>query len=863
VALNQLGLGLLFTAKDAASGVMRQIRNGFSQTRDEVGRFGSRATEAFDDLGRGGKAFAVGMAGLGALALTVPSAAAFGEKIAEITTLTDEASLNSGYLSDEVMRLNAAYGGGTAKQAKAMYDGISAGASNATQATALLESSNKLAIAGVTDVGTALDGLTSSLNAYGRSFEDAGEFSDYFITAVKQGKTTIPELSAVIGRVAPTAAAMNVSMQEVSASLATITAKGLKTEEAATGLKAALANIIKPTADATAEAKRLGVDFSAAAVRSKGFAGLLKDVTSSAKFNDDSLAALFGSVEGLNTVLALTAGGGEKFAANLKGMEGAAGAADAAFKKMERGLAHQAKRFAGVTENAKIMIGQALEPIAAAVLRVVSTIVEGFTKIPKPIRDFAVRAAAAAAAVTALTGAVTAGIAALRIAGAAMRTFGIATSSGMLSAFGPALLVIGAVAAAVAAFKYAIDRNIGGLGDKFDAAKSWITGFFVSIGQLVETGHLDEDMSAAFLGGEDSAVQFAVKVFQVLERVMEFFEGVGRGFGKGLEAAQPVFDAFGAALDRLGEAFDKVVGPARDASAEFDAAGSAGESVGSGLAKGIEVVVAILTVLTDVATGVVSMWDTISESLDAVGEAFGAVGDAIGEVMAVFGDASAEAGGATSGWQALGQVLGGVVAVALQVVASLIRSVADQIGNLAVMFSGVVDIIAGIASGDWPRVWNGMKKVVFGFVQGVIDFLLGMVQVVADTIDKIAQAVGKESTLGKDLRAWRDEQKASLKEFMGIEEYAAAPKAPAPGVMANAPLPGAAPAVAAIAPGGAPMVDSGAVAAAAARGAMAGLPATQINANLIVDGEALGRLVVKANASEASRSGATAAVDVG
>jgi hypothetical protein len=158
-----------------------------------------------------------------------------------------------------------------------------------------------------------------------------------------------------------------------------------------------------------------------------------------------------------------------------------------------------------------------------------------------------------------------------------------------------------------------------------------------------------------------------------------------------------------------------------------------------------------------------------------------------------------------------------------------------------------------------------MKKVVFSVVQNIIDLVMGMAQILADTVDRMASAVGKKLTIGKDLRAWRDSQKTMLKSVMGIEETAAATKAPPTGVVsAAAPLPGAAPAVAAVPPGST-LFESGpaAIAAAAARAAMAGLPPTQVNATMVVDGEVLGRIAARANASDASRSGASSAVDMG
>lgn len=863
MALNQLGLGLLFSAKDAASGVMRKVRNGFAQTRDELGRFGNRADDAFKQMALGGVAFTAGLAGLGILTAAIPSAAVFGEKIAEISTLTDEASLNSGFLSDEVLRLNAAYGGSTAKQAKAMYDGISAGAGSAVEATALLEASNKLAVAGVTDVGTALDGLTSAMNSYGVSFDNASQYSDAFMTAVRQGKTTIPELSAVIGRVAPTASAMGVSFNEITAALATVTAKGLKTEEAATGLKAALANIIKPTADATAEAKRLGVDFTAAAVRSKGFAGVLKDVTSSSKFNEDSLAALFGSIEGLNVALALTSQGGQKFDAALKAAAGGSGAAEKAFQKMAATTAFQGKRFMGLAENTKILVGQALEPLAAAVLRVVNNILEGFGKIPKPILNFALRAFAAVSAVTALTGAVIMAKNAILIAGAAMKTFGISTSAGLLSAFLPALAVIGLAAAAIYAFKLAIDNNIGGLGDKFNEAKKWVTDFFTAASQLFSSGTLDAAMTKEFLGGQNSAVRFAIKIYQVAERVVGFLEGMVAGFEKGLTTIGPAFDRLGAAFGKLGDAIMQLIGPTKDAGAEFHAAKSAGERMGVALAKGVEIVTNTISMCVEVAGGFVSALDKVSVSSGVVSASLKSVKTSILEVGNAFGISTPNMEKAALLFSAIGAAVGGTIAASFNVVIALARSIGNVFADTAYMVSGAADMIVGairgLVTGNWQQLWQGMRNFAFGAMQSIIDIVGVMVSAIAAGIDALGSMVGKNVGAGKFVTEMLDTQRGNAKAMLGASRYGQET------MVVPASSPAMTPPTAAV---GTPTVSwakgtDPATVAAAAKAAVGALPPVIVNTTMTLDGEQIGRLVTKAQANAASRGGTPAPVDVG
>ena len=62
-------------------------------------------------------------------------------------------------------------------------------------ALAFLKTAQKGAVGGVSDLETAVDGLSSVVNAFGKESIDAGRASDIMFTAVKQGKTTFAEIS--------------------------------------------------------------------------------------------------------------------------------------------------------------------------------------------------------------------------------------------------------------------------------------------------------------------------------------------------------------------------------------------------------------------------------------------------------------------------------------------------------------------------------------------------------------------------------------------------------------------------------------------------------------------------------------------
>ena len=95
-------------------------------------------------------------------------------------------------MSDELLQLSVNSGQALDVLTKGLFDTVSAGI-DAAKATEFLGVASRLAIAGVTDVSVATDGLTSAINAYGLSADDANLVASKFFTAQKRGKTTVKD----------------------------------------------------------------------------------------------------------------------------------------------------------------------------------------------------------------------------------------------------------------------------------------------------------------------------------------------------------------------------------------------------------------------------------------------------------------------------------------------------------------------------------------------------------------------------------------------------------------------------------------------------------------------------------------------
>ena len=197
-------------------------------------------------------AFYAGKGLLNAFGSAVSVAGDFEKGLKEVQTLTGGSTQEFAKMSKSLTQLSVRGAQSLNDLTKAQYDVVSAGfamnrvVDGVSDATRVLEQSMVLAVGGVTDVGVGADLLTSALNAYKLEAIDVTSVSDTFFQTVKLGKTTIDELSASMGQVMPIASVAGVSLDELGASMATLTASGISTAEATTQLKQLFLSLSAP-----------------------------------------------------------------------------------------------------------------------------------------------------------------------------------------------------------------------------------------------------------------------------------------------------------------------------------------------------------------------------------------------------------------------------------------------------------------------------------------------------------------------------------------------------------------------------------------------------------------------------------------
>ena len=308
---------------------------------------------------------------------------AFETAVAKVGTIADTTKVPIGELKEQITDLSGTMGIAAGDLAEATYQAISAG-QDTGDAVAFAGQAAKLAAAGFTSSSSAVDILTTALNAYGLEADQAGHVSDVLLTTQNLGKTSVDELSASMGRVIPLAAAYKVNVENLSSGLAIMTANGIATAEATTYTKSML-NELGDTGSTVGKIlqKETGQGFAELMDSGQSLGDVLQVLYDSVGGDATKFAALWSSVEAGTGALSLANSGAEKFNDVLAQMENSSGATETAYTTMTDTMAHRMESLKTNAANLGIALFDSVSGKLGAAVSLASgylqTLTDGFT----------------------------------------------------------------------------------------------------------------------------------------------------------------------------------------------------------------------------------------------------------------------------------------------------------------------------------------------------------------------------------------------------------------------------------------------------------------------------------------------------
>jgi len=260
----------------------------------------------------------------------------FQTTMAEVSTILDDQAMDSiPQLRVGVEQLSKAYGKSANDIGNALYEILSA-AIAVEDSMYLLNVAVKASIAGLTDVKTAVDILTSIMNSYGNSVAQAARISDYLFQTVIRGKLHFEDFASSIGYISPIAANAGVAFKEIAAAMSTATRMGLHLDMTTRGLALGIQNIVSPSEGAAKAARKYGVEIGPLAFRLHGLTGIMQQLhDASIKYGKHIIGEIIPNMRSLRVYAALTSDVG--LAGLIEDMDlltGSTGATATAMEKM-------------------------------------------------------------------------------------------------------------------------------------------------------------------------------------------------------------------------------------------------------------------------------------------------------------------------------------------------------------------------------------------------------------------------------------------------------------------------------------------------------------------------------------------------
>lgn len=343
-------------AAEKAATKLKKIGTASRDQKEALKQLGKQAEETAGKLSK-----ALTAATVTTIGVSAKEYMEFEAQMSNVATLADTTAVSLDDLADQALKASNKTGVAATDISQGAYAALSAGVDTANVMEYVTEAA-KAAKAGQGELDDVIQGSTSIMNAWKLSYSDATGVFEKLLVAQDLGQTTLGEISSQIGQLTGLAPQLNVSLEETLAAVAALTKSTGQTSQSINGLKAVMAGVIKPTAEATKTAQELGLEFDAAALKSKGLTGFLADVMEKTGGSEEILAKLFGSVEGLSQVMLLGGGAADDYAQALAAMESSAGKLDKAFATVTDNSASRLQMSLNKIKNEAIKFGEQLAP---------------------------------------------------------------------------------------------------------------------------------------------------------------------------------------------------------------------------------------------------------------------------------------------------------------------------------------------------------------------------------------------------------------------------------------------------------------------------------------------------------------------
>lgn len=724
MALNQMGLGFLFTAKDQASTVMGRIERSFGRLN------GSARSLAREGLVQGALGAGAMVLGLGALRKEFGMAEEAGRFE---QGLQDVRAITRGTIEDLKMMKDATLGAsfGTQFDPNQVVTGlrdIAQAGFNAADSVALLKPALNMASGSRGELGIDKSGalLTQTLKAFRLTVDQAGPTVDKLLAISDSSAIAIRELPSLIGHVSRGAASYKASLDE--ALIATGLARDImgNIELASTGVSMVFERLMD-----SKNQKRLatiGVAAVDAAGKFRPLLDVLLDIQNSALFGNKTEAQQaelilksFGhrALSATNAIFSqLKSGIRTHNNELLKGVDAInymrgrqANAGGTAARNIEahlNSLPGQLAILRASIHQARVLIGLELVPIFRPLVdgfvKYLGILMEKWQALPAETKSMFSKMAVGVSALTIAFGGLLSLVGGITVLSALFSSLGI-TFGGLLAGIAPIVVSVLALAAASYVAYQAYKTNFGGfaifVGSAFHDVKLAVQGLIQLFTKGAFSGSVMKEMDKAGNGGVRN---FVITLYMWGSRIQQFFRGLWDGLKDRVGPLENAFMFLLEAFSKLGTALGLTVGDADDNALAFDRFGETGRDLGRVLSfmaeNGLKLVTYAVSMLTGVIRVAQMYWGMFGTSA-------GASIDIIrGALQLLFGALSMDG---SMFWRGFVNTTFGAVKFIITAIYGMIGTIAAAIDWLNARLN-IQTNLAGVVADEKNRTLKGMNE---------------------------------------------------------------------------------------------------------------------------------------------------------
>lgn len=358
---------------------LKRLKSEQSGVSAELEAFGKKLEQTGDKIETMGKKVAPVSAAVGAgLTVATKNASDFEDGMAKMSTLFDTTQTSVKDLSEEFIKLSNETGKGATELAEAGYQALSASVP-IQNVGKFVKTSAELSKVGFTDTSTAVDVLTTAINAYGLSANDADKIANNLVNTQNLGKTTVNELASSMGKIIPTASSMGVNLNNLCTVYAEMTKQGIATAEATTYANEML-NEIGDSGSTVAGIlqQETGESFQQLMADGNSLGDVLQILKDYAERTGTNFNELWSSTSAGKAALAITNSGAEEFNNTLQTMATSTDVLGEGLDKLSTPSA-KAKKAMNQLKNDAMELGQVILESVAPIIEQLAEQIEVFT----------------------------------------------------------------------------------------------------------------------------------------------------------------------------------------------------------------------------------------------------------------------------------------------------------------------------------------------------------------------------------------------------------------------------------------------------------------------------------------------------